>query len=556
MPPLSKEEFLKLSPDQQNELSGSVTPNVLSKEEFFKLNPLKQSELAIGPNKKAPSEASSFFQNAADSVALGYLPEITAGVTKAVGPLYDFITGTEVSKALPSYTKIRDEEYANLKRDAEVNPKASLAGKIGGALLGGIGTGGGGFIARGGTTLGKVARAGAVGGGIGLIQNPGAEIGTIDPFQGEERLKNAVIGTAVGAGLQGLGSAASKFVKGPKDLKALANEKAFKVTGAGKKAFEVAQSKGQVQKIGQELLDSGLVTSGTSTTALANKLESVVDDVGSQIGKVITEADRAAGPSAINVPTLVNDLGKRLNTQSLKGVPGADGSAKMINGFLESLLENGENISLKRAWDIKRAIDAQLKAAYRSKKFVDFPEAQSALLEIRNALRDQINGVVGKVAPKSNLPNLLSKYSNLVEAERLALGGAARASANNSISLGDKVMGVLGAAAKPGAGFGLGYLSGDDSDKMLSGLAGAGLAMGGNKLIRTYGNSVGAKTLSGLANAMEIPSAAISPMARRLQMLLQKNGNGVVQAGSQVLNPAELRPALKAVANKDEKKRK
>lgn len=509
-----------------------------------------------GESGKAPSEAYSFFNNAGDAVTFGYLPEITAGVTKAAGPLYDFVTGTNVSKQLPSYTQIRDAEYAGLKRDMAVNPKASIAGKIGGALLGGAATGGGGFIAKGGTTLGKVARAGAVGSAFGAVSNPGATAGEVEPLQISERAKNAVVGSVIGAGLQGLGSGIAKVVKGPKDLKALANEKAFKVTGATKKGFEVASSKDQVQKIGKALLDEGLVTAGTSTTALAKKLDTVVDDVGKQIGAVINQADEAAGPAAINVPELVNDLGQKLNTKSLEGIPNAEKSVSLINEYLETLLKNGKEITLKRAWEIKRGIDSQLKKAYRSKAFADFPEAQQALLEIRNALRDRINDVVGKVAPKSDLPMLLSKYSNLVEAERLALGGAARAAANRTVSLTDYLAGMAGSAARPGVGFGAGYLLGDDSDRVGSGLMGAAIAAGGNKLLRTYGNAAGAKALSGLASALQGPANFMAPMARQSQKLLTGNGTGAVRGAVHTLNPAELRPRLKSVANRDKKERK
>lgn len=147
------------------------------------------------------SPAAAAGVGAAQGASMGLSDELAgaySGIGAGVGKLKDVITGpSKLSEVLPAakeaYTGQRDFQREYAKNQAMINPKAYMAGEIGGSVLPSIALGGAG-LARAGLTKAAPALAKEVFPRVfPAIQNAGVKIG-------QSALGNAVQGAAQGLG--------------------------------------------------------------------------------------------------------------------------------------------------------------------------------------------------------------------------------------------------------------------------------------------------------------------------------------------------------------------
>lgn len=495
----------------------------------------------------------TFVNQGANAMLFGHGPEVVAGTARALAPLYEKVTGEKIQEFLPSYTQIRDKTYKELEAESKENPKAAVGGTITGAVLGGGPLAKlGGFVAKGAGAAARIARAAVPGAAIGALQNPGAKEGEIAPIQPTERLKGAGLGAVLGAGLQGAGEGLKLLPNVSQKLQSLSQEKAFKSTGAKMKDFQKAFGKGQVDDIGQTLLDEKIVTAGSTPAKIAQRTSVKLDAIGNRVNELITKADDFIGGPAIDNEQLLAKIQATLPGMQ-KGKIGSTALRNKLNETFTEIAENGKEISLKRAWEIKQDIDEQLRTAYKNKTFDSLSGWEDALLGIRNQVRDAIDKTVEGVGPSigagaNELKTQLRKYGAIKEAQRISEREMARNAGNRTWSITDILSLIAGSnIGRGGAGAAAGYAVGGDQE---SAFYGALIGAGGSKLLRTYGNPVAAKSAQLGAKASSALERRLGKLAIQLGASDPASRSNVVQ---QLLDRAEIVPQrLKDAAKKDD----
>lgn len=333
--PLSKEQFSRLPKEDQIALSDG---KAISKKSFLALPAELQEELAGVKAEAKPQPAESFVNQASNALMAGYGPEVVAKVAKLAAPLYEKVTGHNVQTGLGDYTKIRDDVYHDLKKDEETNPVASGLGKISGTAVSLLpfGPASAGYIAKGGSTLARAARAMVPGGAYGAVVNPGAREGEVNPLQVGSRVKNAALGAVTGAATQGLVEGVPKGIAAVgRGLKNKAEKLAESATGATRVQAEKFQ-----EGAGRDLLDKGLVKFADAPGDIAKRLESAIENAKTNVDDILTTLDDAG------IKIKRSDLVAALK-EKLSEVKASDAKAG-VEKRLESIISRVESKPAKR----------------------------------------------------------------------------------------------------------------------------------------------------------------------------------------------------------------
>lgn len=311
----------------------------------------------MGPIPAAPTagDAQAALEQYGNRALMGHLPQAQAKLEHLVDPESDEVAD-------------RDQNIARLAQQEKESPRASRAGSVAGlganalltskligatGLMGnapGLGTSAGEAIAGPATQnayrLKRYMDAAKVAGVMGGLSNPGDVEGESDPLQLGARAKNAAMSIPYGLGGQLVADGVSLAPATVSRLKALANEKAFNVYGAGKRAFKEAFSKDQVQSLGRMGLDEGFISPIQTAKGLATKVEAAKDASGGEIGNILDQVDasnaqkaaaqeealRASGgaqpipaeskaPSPAELTALKRDFGLNTTFDSEQGAP-------------------------------------------------------------------------------------------------------------------------------------------------------------------------------------------------------------------------------------------
>lgn len=280
---ISDDEMEKLSPSKSDFISDDEMEN---HERNQKISPL-----VSGIRKGIQGISSGFLDEASGGVeALGRMAGIKGlggsfedqGVDHD-GPTLDF---EQLKKA---YYEGRDRKRKYLAQDSIDNPTASAVAELGGAIA---------------SPVNKILP------NASLLKS-GAAIGAITGFGNSEAddaggmFKDTAMGGSIGGVLGKAGDMASPYLaKGAaavgsklnsakqaagKSLSEMAEELAFKATGARLKDFRTANSRGELNKLGRYMLDNGMVKAfdtvdDVGAKAFANKKAagSALDDIYSQ----------------------------------------------------------------------------------------------------------------------------------------------------------------------------------------------------------------------------------------------------------------------------------
>lgn len=476
--------------------SGGSTP---AAGPWAKYTPKAEEKPAASAGELAQTALESF----GNALTFGHAPQLQAAVSKLLPDPSGGVDakmkaeGFNIQGADTSYTGERDRNIKRIAAQETENPKAALAGKIAGIantipLLGGMGTAAG----VGGRVL-QAARGGAIAGGL---QNPGDVEGEVaDPLEElKERGKGAAKGAAIGALVQGgadkVLSPLAGLIKGK--LGTSAEQMAVKALGPTKGQLQKLKVTGKEESLGRSLLNEGVVKAGRSTNGILNRVSQKKEQIGDEIGNLIESAGDA---KVVSGKVIAGNVAQADDFAMLAKTPGAGALRGRAEELINDLAAAGQ-MSIKDTHTMRRQVD---KLINFSKSSDEMRGIQPLLYEVRSELNRAIQSVLNNSPGKAGdqLKRLNSAYSKLAESERIAEGSVARAGANQSFSLTDKI------AA------GAGLVSG--------GLPTAAALGAANKLARTYGRSTGAVALdagSKLAGSAErgISAAAASPATRAL----------------------------------------
>lgn len=445
--------------------------------------------------KNAPKEKGGALRAASDAFAntatLGYLPQIEAGIQKALpdpGAKVDAdlrAKGFTIDQPDQSYIANRDAAIARLKQQGKDFPVANAVGTVGGigasVLAGGLARG----AAKGASLLQRLISSGKTGAVMGAAVNPGDTEGERNPVQLGDRAVNAgtgaVIGTALQGGVEALGPVARRAAE---YLKTKAAKKATRAVGRPTPTEAAAMAKsGEDVTIGRTLLNEKAIPVLGTPGRIKNRVDALretswesVDELLSSGGESSVVDGAAVGVKLLESPTLA----------LLRKTPGAESTVKAIEAAAETFAQNG-SMTLKEAQAIKRSIDKQIRY---QKGIPDLDGKQQAMFEGRTVLRDQMDEAVGDLgAGKGALKAAFKKQGVLEKASDLAEKEAGRTQANRAISLTDTIAGAAGASTgNPLAAIGLTAL---------------------NKAGRSVGNAVQARGFDAAGNLIaKVPAMA------------------------------------------------
>lgn len=485
----------------------------------------------FGDNLKAQLPSADDLANAGSAAvqgfgqgaSLGYLPQMQAAIEPMVNKIGDAITGKDVYDTMGNYTQRRDEASAHLAKVQNDNPKSF----VGGALAGGLTTGlavPGGALAEGTGLAAKTAAS--VGSGVAMraLQNPGDKTGELDPLQTGQRLSNMsdlkslAIDAAVplvGPALSGAGNAAAN----------VAQRAGFKSLGPYARQAMQSMSKGEINSVGQTLLDTGAIGGmPKSYENLAKKISDLKNESGQRLGQTVeqmSQAENGMGSGAqigLSRNQIGNDLEKTLISPNLDvaGIP--EKNAK-LSEYIANWKRGGlpadaagpinDQLPLLQAEMKKRGTGDSIN--WNRLPDADIPVNEEFNRALYGKLRSGVEDGGEQLAQKTGFDvdafkDQKNEFGNLATAENIANQRARKEFANRMISPSDYGVGIVAGGAgllMPGA---------SPEDRMKHGAMGllAGLA---NHGARKYGNqlmSMGANNASQLANGLGTAASALS----------------------------------------------
>lgn len=443
---------------------------------------------------------------AANVGLLGYLPELEALSSKAGQKLADIYYGVDEEQAekfglqAPSY----EQELKKAREEQELlqkyNPKATIAGTVGGALVqapilsAGLAKAG---VGAGGGLLARASKASAIGAGLGAVQNPG-ELAE-DDDQVNARLRGALGGAVTGLGGEVLGSAVGKGIEKisqlPQQLKTAASGKAIKASGGMLKDYRRLMGKNRVEEVGEFALKKGFVSPGDTFEDVALKTKQALGETGEKIGEIYSQTK----PVIQNKESLVTELTKAINKETPK--IGRDAYLGKMKATIEEIVNDADVLTgnPQKINEVIRSLDDRINWQKSAK---DLPENQAGFLALRRALRNKVNDIVESTG-QTELKNLNKDFQNLSELNKISSDRVARESANAMFGLRDT-----------GIGIGTGVLAGmANQDVTPEGLAKAGLlglgAAAASKGARLYGNPALARGMLKTSGALENVNANV-----------------------------------------------
>jgi hypothetical protein len=299
---------------------------------------------------------------------------------------------------------------------------------------------------------------------------------------------------AVAQAQRGLISRAASAMKGS------AETAAFKTLGPYAKQAQQVYGKDQVQEMGRQLMDEGIVNGvPKSYETLAKETGAAAEQHGGELGKIITELDKA-GP-AVSRSSVADETAKVLQLDP--GIPGNIEKNAEANVFAQKFKDlggelPGADLTISEAEKLKRAVGKQVN--WERPYGADIPEAEKPLRALYSSLKrgsesaaDTAADTVGGTT-KTQFKEAKRIYGLLADANRIANGRAGKEIANRLISPSDYMSGAAGMIAGAGTGHDVASSLGNGA---------IGITLGAiNKFGRTYGNQMLAPALDNTGNLL------------------------------------------------------
>lgn len=414
----------------------------------------------------------------------------------------------------------------NLARQA--SPTATVTGDLVGSLAGMVaipgsaGAGAARGASIGGRVLAAAPRLAAEGAIIGLgHQLSEDELGNHDLVAEQyisSAFKGAALGVIIGGALHGIGGAvgdrlgkyagrsaepaagAAEAAEGGL-LKRLgtkaadeAEVQAFKSTGAKLRDFQklgatAEKQAEQAQRIGRKLLEEEIVTPLATQEKIAQRLVQKTKQVGEELGAMRATLDKAtARPSMANI---VQQFEERVLKPRLELPLGEAEAAKAAEYLGAMTTKGGESPTFATLFKFRKELDRLLDRGGEYARIPGGPAkvGAEALRDLRNIVEEEFTTAGERAAQElggsfeGKYRLTKSLYADLITAQKIATKEAARANANQAISLTDVIAGGAGIAS-------------DGATGLLMGAA--------NKVRRTFGNQIASHALDATARLMGI----------------------------------------------------
>lgn len=470
---------------------------------------MSDDELIAAANKKSSGNpASAALEGAGQALTLGYLPQLQAGAERLIpSPTSDVDERLrQQGFKLPeeSYVKSRDEFISRGAGLQKENPYSYGAGMLAGtALQAPMVAGLAGAPAA--SALGRVGQAVKGGAIMGAAQNPGDTAGQESGLQLGERLKGASSGAAVGGVAQGALGLAGKTGEA---LGGFAKRRAVSAAGFQKadinritKKLGPVGAKNKAEDLGDFAIKQGLIKSGDDIFATSNRISSMRDNVGKDLGGAYEKAQESFLKSGSDIQ-LKADPGNiafdalKKTEASFTGKAGSKEAIGAVQREAENLLQ--VEPTFKGLLEYRQSLDDVI---YSAKTASDKP-ARKALEKYRGFIDDKLDEMIEAVSDKSGgskVKELKEKYSKLSTLSSAAKNKVAGELGNSFIGLRDSIF------AAGGMG-GLGALTSEDK---LKGFLGGAALGAGSKVGRKWGDPIATKAAYGAGGLLgKVPSGA------------------------------------------------
>jgi hypothetical protein len=455
--------------------------------------------VGVEPEREKASFGKGLLTGAQEAASFGARGAI-AGASEAVGSglhaFFNQLDGTPlnervsnaVSAGASAYNPAREQANAEAAQVENDQPTATLLGNVAGT------------VATLPVALGKGIQGGAR---IGALAGLGSAASEGETAVGA--LKSAAIGATGGALL---GAAGNKIAAslGPKGLTATAGRQGFRALGPGGKAAKVNLAKGQVEHIGNTLIDKGIISGNPKGyDRIVQEVSEKASEWGDELGKAIDKLDELAVNRGIETHGV--DMSK-VGSEVLEAVaqdpklPGSRQFNEQAKAYIQEFLVNNEpRQGIKAAEALKTQVGKRVNWEKNPADFSPQEMLDSALYRaLKNQAEETALSLAG-IAEKelsASFKNAKSIYGALAEAKKIVSDKAARELANRFISPSDYMTGGIGAAA--------GWSSGDDIVDSMKRAAIGGMLGLVNKGARQYGPQFTAKGAKGLAGLLKLGS--------------------------------------------------
>lgn len=567
-----------LSPEEAAQL-GLDAPSIAPEGQGRLLSPQEADALGLNDAEKfgTPGQQVETGVRASADILTGGMASRAmvegAGQPTEAGPfdkLTDVIMGRPHIPTGPMTTQ------ENVKRELEgqnkANPKARIAGDIAG-FLPGILSGGdsliggvpgliskaGGAAARGvesalpkaagalgrlGVKAATSAAQGMTEGALFGAEQVATEEGLGDPnLTAQSALNEVGLSTVFGGGL-GLGggllsglakeSATALGGKLAEWLPEFEGNRNLKAAGAIQSDIAHAEKRvgrEELNKIGREAGEMGLVEKFDSPAAVLEKAGAQMESSGQKMGEILDAADGAPGAAPRGMEDILARVRKKV-LADMEASPFREGAAKALGqklaGFEAQFPGRGEEVSLgfRDLHGIRKEIDAEL-FGLRGQLDPGATYYKAALRDVRGIVSDEINTGL----EKANLSSKAWKEANreyqvAAQIEKFAEKGAQRSTGNNFVSptefLG-ALAGVASGSFPMGIILGLGTAAARRYGSGVMGAAARGIRQGetlGALVQLSKANQAVAKKVSELAGSLVsgAKSAAAPTFAKSLVM--------------------------------------
>lgn len=393
------------------------------------------------------------------------------------------------------YRDVRDSERRANERARAANPKAYIAGEIGGALPSAVAMGGSG-------TLGALVKGGAKMGAVSGLGTSRADLTQGDVGQAAT---DTALGAGVGAASGVVGYALPKALgaamrpaarKGAELLERLGLRKGREVlTGkalAGQ--HQLANQKELSDAAVRRALDEKAIRPLSTTDATAARLSSLREEAGDALATVVRELEAAGvdGPSAHKMAAELFLRAKDVEANTVASQ--APGYLRKIAEDLADKFQPGEKIPLARAEALKRSLQEAARNEY--KRLGGVKELGEAKMEgaakLRQGVEEAVESATQAAPPGSAVAQLgrafvpaKQRAGELIQASDAADFAARRM----SLTPEDSLLGSLTGVATGDPVTGLAAALGKAGLRNRGPSTAATAAYGGSKLLRSLAKS-------------------------------------------------------------------
>jgi hypothetical protein len=500
--------------------------NAIPKSNWMDLPP-QPHELGVAP--AGPSKLESFGRGYGQTGSLGFGDEIGGAGEAIAGGVQSLLTGSNnfgdqghlegIAKIIDNYRRARDTNREQNDAAQNANPGTFLAGKLVGSAVPALVTGGESILGQAGANA-AISGANAIGESKSsdplTLAKEGVEAASIGGLAGGAiGAAGKVIDPLVGAGIRAVGAKASD----------LGEKFAVGALGNQAKIIRKLRQTGQLNPLGRELLDSGVVTPNASFENILERLSANKADVGKSIGNIDERVQKfiADNPEEGLQATgsgLSNAIRDHVITP-MSRESGRVADSEALDNYLTKEFQNvyhDQPVSPAQLRDFKGKV--REKVNYYGNPINQDTGRQASFNQLSQSIEDKINQTVDAVDDaglsgiKDEYDQVMKKYGLLAEGKNLIQDRLDKIQKNRFLSPTDYLAGSVGTA--------VGYAQ--DHDPVSAALKGGAFALG-NKAFRYRGNQVSATLMDKVGQVLQASPDRLGKYASVLSQAAQRGSS-------------------------------